>query len=241
MATVLGGVQLADDWFGVLEGEFDTPYMQKLAAFLEAETKSGKRIFPERENFFHALNITPLADVKVVIIGQDPYHGDGQAHGLSFSVQPGMDVPPSLRNMYKELEDDVGATHPGHGFLEGWAEQGVLMLNAVLSVEAHKAGSHQKKGWEKFTDRIIDELNRHHDGLVFILWGSHAQKKGAGIDRSRHLVLEGPHPSPLSSYRGFFGSKPFSQANAYLEAQGKTPIDWQLGPVEVKGEQLGLL
>ncbi|WP_417449279.1 uracil-DNA glycosylase [Kordiimonas sp.] len=241
MADVMNGVALGDSWYKVLADEFDADYMQKLAAFLEEETKSGKRIFPPRGNFFHALNLTPLEEVKVVIIGQDPYHDDGQAHGLSFSVQPGVDVPRSLRNIYKELEDDLGVTHPGHGFLEGWAKQGVLMLNAVLSVEAHKAGSHQKKGWETFTDRIIDELNRHHDGLVFILWGSHAQKKGAGIDRDRHLVLEGPHPSPLSAYRGFFGSKPFSTANEYLESQGKAPINWQLEPVKAPGNQPSLI
>lgn len=239
--AVMTDVPLIDGWRAYMAGEFTSDYMHKLAAFLEAEERAGKTIFPPRESYFHALNLTPPDAVKVVIIGQDPYHGAGQAHGLSFSVQPGVDVPPSLRNMYKELEDDLGVTHPGHGFLEGWALEGVLMLNAVLSVEAHKAGSHQKKGWEKFTHRIIEVLNSQHNGLVFILWGGHAQKKGAGIDRSRHLVLEGPHPSPLSSYRGFFGCKHFSKANAYLESQGKKPVNWQLAAVEAKGEQLGLL
>ncbi len=238
---VMDDIPLADAWHAALADEFKASYMHKLAAFLAAEVQAGKTIYPPRESYFHALNLTPPSAVKVVIIGQDPYHGVGQAHGLSFSVQPGMDVPPSLRNMYKELEDDLGVTHPGHGFLEGWAHEGVLMLNAVLSVEAHKAGSHQKKGWEKFTDRIIEVLNSQQDGLVFILWGGHAQKKGAGIDRTRHLVLEGPHPSPLSSYRGFFGCKHFSKANAYLESQGKKPVNWQLGGIEAKGEQLGLL
>ena len=234
-------IPLADAWRTALADEFAAAYMHKLAEFLAAEEGAGKTIFPPRESYFHALNLTPPEMVKVVIIGQDPYHDVGQAHGLSFSVRPGVDVPRSLRNIYKELEDDLGVTPPGHGFLEGWAREGVLMLNAVLSVEAHKAGSHQKKGWEPFTDRIIEVLNSQHDGLVFILWGGHAQKKGAGIDRSRHLVLEGPHPSPLSSYRGFFGCKHFSKANTYLESQDKTPINWQLDGVEAKGEQLGLL
>jgi len=228
-------------WQKALGDEFGKDYMQALEAFLASEKAAGKTIYPLEENLFHALEVTPLDDVKVVIIGQDPYHGPGQAHGLSFSVQPGVDVPPSLRNMYKELEEDLGVTHPGHGYLEGWAKQGVLLLNAVLTVEAAKAGAHQNKGWEKFTDRVIDELNSHHDGLVFILWGGYAQKKGGGIDKDRHMVLEGPHPSPLSAYRGFFGCGHFSKANDYLKAKGKTPINWQLDPITTPGEQLGLL
>jgi len=232
---------LPESWRPLLGGEFDKPYLKDLAGFLEQELAAGKTIYPATENIFHALEATPLDDVKVVIIGQDPYHGPGQAHGLSFSVQPGVDVPPSLRNMYKELERDEGVTHPGHGFLEGWAKQGVLMLNAVLTVEAASAGAHQNKGWEKFTDRVIEVLNETHDGIVFILWGGYAQKKGAGIDKTRHLVLEGPHPSPLSAYRGFFGCGHFSKANEYLKAHGKAPINWQLDPITTPGEQLGLL
>ncbi|WP_286830346.1 MULTISPECIES: uracil-DNA glycosylase [Kordiimonas] len=228
-------------WQKALGTEFDKDYMRALAAFLQSEKAAGKTIYPAEENIFHALEVTPIDAVKVVIIGQDPYHGPGQAHGLSFSVQPGVDVPPSLRNMYKELEEDLGVTHPGHGFLEGWARQGVLMLNAVLTVEAANAGAHQNKGWEKFTDRVIQVLNEAHDGIVFILWGGYAQKKGAGIDKDRHLVLEGPHPSPLSAYRGFFGCGHFSKANDYLTAQGKAPINWQLAPITTPGEQLGLL
>lgn len=231
---------LAESWQPLLSEEFSKPYMRDLEDFLRAEKAAGKTIYPAEENIFHALEATPVDDVKVVIIGQDPYHGPGQAHGLSFSVQPGVDVPPSLRNMYKELEQDLGVKHPGHGYLEGWAKQGVLLLNAVLTVEASKAGAHQNKGWEKFTDRIIDELNRHHEGLVFILWGGYAQKKGAGIDKVRHLMLEGPHPSPLSAYRGFFGCGHFSKANAYLETQGKTPINWQLEALEPAQGQLGI-
>jgi uracil-DNA glycosylase len=215
----------------VIGDELDAPYMRDLAAFLAAEAKAGKTLYPARENIFRALEATPFSDVKLVIIGQDPYHGPGQAHGLSFSVQPGVDVPRSLSNIYEELAQDLGVIHPGHGHLEGWARQGVLLLNAVLTVEAGKAGAHQNRGWERFTDRIIAELNRAHDGLVFILWGGYAQKKGAGIDRARHLVLEGPHPSPLSAYRGFFGCRHFSKANAYLESRGKTPVNWQPDPV----------
>lgn len=230
-----------DSWQPALAGEFDQPYMQALGAFLGGEQAAGKTLFPPQEVIFHALEATPIDTVKVVILGQDPYHGGGQAHGLSFSVKPGVKVPPSLRNMYKELEDSLGTQHPGHGNLEGWARQGVLLLNAVLTVEAGKAGAHQNKGWEDFTDRIIAAVNERCDGVVFILWGGYAQKKGKKIDRQRHLVLEGPHPSPLSAYRGFFGCRHFVKANDYLTSCGKVPIDWQLAPATSPSQQLGLL
>jgi len=232
---------LPDSWQSALAGELGQPYMQALGAFLGGEQAAGKVIFPPRETIFHALEAAPLDTVKVVILGQDPYHGDGQAHGLSFSVKPGVGVPPSLRNIYKELEESLGLEHPGHGCLEGWAKQGVLLLNAVLTVEAGKAGAHQNKGWEQFTDRVIETVNERSDGVVFILWGGYAQKKGKKIDRQRHLVLEGPHPSPLSAYRGFFGCRHFVKANAYLQSRGKTPIDWQLAPAASPSQQLGLL
>lgn len=221
-------IRLEESWKALLAPEFTRDYMQDLRGFLRAELAAGKRIFPKGSEYFAALDHTPADRVKVVILGQDPYHGPGQAHGLCFSVKPGVAVPPSLVNIYKEMASDLGITQPGHGCLLPWAGQGVLLLNSVLTVEAHNAASHQGRGWEIFTDHIIAELNRIHDHLVFILWGGYAQKKGAKIDRSRHLVITSPHPSPLSSYRGFFGSRPFSQTNAYLEAHGKTPIDWQL-------------
>lgn len=232
--------ELAESWRPSLADALCLPEMKALEAFLSAETATGKALFPPREEIFHALDATPLGDVKIVILGQDPYHGEGQAHGLSFSVRPGVKVPPSLRNIYKELEASLGVRHPGHGYLESWARQGVLLLNAVLTVEAGKAGAHQNKGWEKFTDRIIEAVNDSCEGVVFILWGSYAQKKGKKIDRSRHLVLEGPHPSPLSAYRGFFGCGHFAKANAYLKSCGKTPIEWQLAPAQDGKEQLGL-
>lgn len=228
-------------WQAHLKDELAQDYMCELSAFLQAEKAAGKTLYPAQENYFHALEVTPPEAVKVVILGQDPYHGEGQAHGLSFSVTPGVTVPPSLRNMYKELEASLGVTHPGHGYLEGWARQGVLLLNAVLTVEAGKAGAHQNKGWERFTDKVIDVVNRERDGVVFILWGGYAQKKGAAIDKSRHLVLEGPHPSPLSAYRGFFGCGHFKKANSYLRDRGQAPINWQLEPVKAVGEQLGML
>jgi len=221
-------IRLEESWKKLLEPEFAKGYMQKLHNFLRDELAAGKRIFPKGAEYFAALDHTPVDRVKVVILGQDPYHGTGQAHGLCFSVRPGVAVPPSLINIYKEMATDLGITRPGHGCLLPWADQGVLLLNSVLTVEAHNAASHQGRGWEIFTDHIIAELNRIHDHLVFILWGGYARKKGAKIDRNRHLVITSPHPSPLSSYRGFFGSRPFSQANAYLEAHGKTPINWHL-------------
>ncbi len=221
-------IQLENTWKTRLKPEFEKDYMRSLREFLNREKAAKKTIFPRGSEFFAALNHTPFDQVKVVILGQDPYHGPGQAHGLCFSVKPGVDVPPSLKNIYKELKSDLGIEPPDHGHLEKWAAQGVLLLNATLSVEAHKAGSHQNKGWEMFTDAIIDHLNREREGLVFVLWGSYAQKKGAFIDTKRHLVLKGPHPSPLSAHRGFFGCRHFSQINKYLESRGQTPIDWRL-------------
>jgi len=220
-------VQLHSSWKAALGNEFEADYMVRLRAFLQGEKAAGKRIFPPGNEIFNALNSTPLEDVKVVIIGQDPYHGPGQAHGLCFSVKPGVPVPPSLRNIYKELESDLDLKTPEHGYLQSWAEQGVLLLNATLSVEQGRAGSHQGKGWEEFTDRVIEILNQQQ-GLVFMLWGSYAQKKGAVIDRARHLVLQSPHPSPLSASRGFFGNRHFSRANTYLQQQGRPAISWQL-------------
>jgi uracil-DNA glycosylase len=221
-------IQIEPSWKQHLLPEFAKPYMSELRGFLQQERTAKKKIFPRSSEFFAALNACPFDKVKVVILGQDPYHGPGQAHGLCFSVRPGVDVPPSLVNIFKELKSDLGIERPSHGFLQSWAKQGVLLLNATLSVEAHRAGSHQNKGWEQFTDAVIDHLNRERSGLAFVLWGSYAQKKGAFIDGAKHLVLKGPHPSPLSAHRGFFGSKPFSKINAYLESQGKAPIDWSL-------------
>lgn len=215
-------------WLERLGAEFHKPYLVMLAEFLASEEAAGKILFPARRHIFNALNSTPLERVAVVILGQDPYHGPGQAHGLSFSVRPYVAKPPSLLNIFKELQDDLSIQPPDHGCLQTWAEQGVLLLNTVLTVAQSQAGAHQGQGWEAFTDQVIDLVNREREGVVFILWGSHARKKGRNIDRSRHLVLEGPHPSPLSAYRGFFGSKPFSKANDWLGRQGKPPIDWSL-------------
>ncbi|WP_417534030.1 uracil-DNA glycosylase [Marinobacterium stanieri] len=222
----------APSWQPWLQPEFDQPYMQSLKAFLQAEKDAHKVIFPHSSNWFHALEATPLDQVKVVIIGQDPYHQPGQAHGLCFSVKPGVRVPPSLVNIYKELNTDLGITPASHGFLESWAQQGVLLLNAVLTVEQSNANAHQGKGWEQFTDRVIQLVNEQCEHVVFMLWGSYAQKKGARIDQSRHLVLKSPHPSPLSAHRGFFGCRHFSQANQWLQEQGREAINWQL-PEEV--------
>lgn len=221
-------MNLDSRWHQVLLEEFERPYMQQLLSFIELEKTQSKQIFPLCQDRFNALNLTPLNEVKVVILGQDPYHGPGQAHGLCFSVKPGVRVPPSLRNIYKELDSDLGVRPVNHGCLESWARQGVLLLNAVLSVEAGRAGSHQGRGWELFTDRIVQHLSEKHEGLVFLLWGNHAQKKGAFIDPLRHLVLKSTHPSPLSAYRGFFGCRHFSQTNDYLIKQEKAPIEWQL-------------
>lgn len=221
-------VRLHASWKAVLADEFSKAYMLALKAFLLQRKQAGSVIYPPGARIFSALDHTPFDKVKVVILGQDPYHGPGQAHGLCFSVPPGVAIPPSLQNIYKEIYQDLGIRQPSHGCLLPWAEQGVLLLNSVLTVEAAQAGSHQGKGWEIFTDRIICELNQQRDHLVFLLWGSYAQKKGAIIDRHRHLVLESPHPSPLSAHRGFFGNRHFSHANLYLAEHGVGAIDWQL-------------
>ena len=202
--------------------------MAALKEFLVAERDKGKRIFPKGSEWFHALDVTPLEQVRVVILGQDPYHGEGQAHGLCFSVKPGVRPPPSLINIYKEMKNDLGLEPPSHGNLEAWAKQGVLLLNAVLTVEAGLAASHQGKGWERFTDAVIRLVNDQPRPVVFILWGSYAQRKAAFVDRKRHLVLASAHPSPLSAHNGFFGSRPFSKANEFLIANGQDPIDWDL-------------
>lgn len=224
----MADVALEPSWKNHLLPEFSKPYMEDLRQFLKQEKAAKKIIYPKGVEFFAALNATPFEKVKVVIIGQDPYHGPNQAHGLCFSVKPGVDIPPSLRNIYKELKNDLGIEPPNHGCLTKWAEQGVLLLNATLSVEAGRAGSHQGKGWEAFTDSVIDKLNRERENIVFVLWGSYAQKKGQFIDTKKHLVIKCVHPSPLSSHRGFFGSKPFSKINSYLEKNGMAPIDWRL-------------
>ena len=221
-------VQLEPGWKQHLAGEFEQDYMARLRAFLAAEKQAGKTVFPPGPDIFNAFNLTPFDKVKVVILGQDPYHGPDQAHGLCFSVQRGVKTPPSLVNIYKEIHRDLGIDIPPHGNLTHWAEQGVLLLNAVLTVEAGQAASHQKRGWEQFTDQAIEHLNREREGLVFLLWGSHAQKKGKLIDRDKHCVLTAPHPSPLSAHRGFLGCGHFSRANQYLLQQGKTAIDWTI-------------
>lgn len=222
-------IRLEPGWKTVLLSEFSKPYMQELRKFLNTE-KKGQTIYPRPSELFAAFNTTPLEQVKVVILGQDPYHGPGQAHGLCFSVRPDVRPPPSLENIFKELKADLNIARPDHGCLISWAEQGVLLLNATLSVRAGLPGSHQKKGWEEFTDHAIRYLNENHEHIVFMLWGSYAQKKGAFIDRKKHLVLEAPHPSPLSAHRGFLGCRHFSQANKYLKAHGKEIIDWSLPP-----------
>jgi uracil-DNA glycosylase len=217
-----------DSWKMALKSEFDAPYMAQLKQFLVTEKDGGKAIFPKGPLWFHALNSTPLDQVSVVIIGQDPYHGEGQAHGLSFSVPDDVLIPPSLVNIYKELKDDLAIPLAQKGNLQSWAEQGVLLLNAVLTVESGKAASHQGKGWERFTDAIIKAVNELPHPVVFILWGNYAQKKAAFVDRNKHLVLASAHPSPLSAYNGFFGSKPFSKANTFLKAHGLKEIDWRI-------------
>jgi uracil-DNA glycosylase len=225
-------IKLNASWRQKLDDQFQADYMQALRQFLLAEKVLGKHIFPPGDEIFSALNATDFDAVKVVILGQDPYHGPRQAHGLCFSVKPGVQVPPSLKNIYKELQADVDFEVPSHGCLQDWAQQGVLLLNAVLTVQAGQAASHQGKGWERFTDAIVGLLNKEREGLIFMLWGSYAQKKGAIVDRDRHLVLQSPHPSPLSASRGFFGNHHFSRANSYLESKGKRAIDWQL-PMQV--------
>ena len=219
-------IRLQPGWKNCLQDEFHQPYMQELRSFLLQRKKQGAVIYPPGALIFNALDSTPFELVKVVILGQDPYHGPRQAHGLCFSVQDGVQTPPSLVNIFKEIESDLGVPCTSNGNLQRWAEQGVLLLNAVLTVERGHAGSHQGKGWERFTDRIVAELNQHRNNLVFLLWGSYAAKKGDSIDSSRHLVLKAPHPSPLSAHRGFFGCRHFSRANSYLQEHGLEPIHW---------------
>ncbi|MGB1973666.1 MAG: uracil-DNA glycosylase [Vibrio toranzoniae] len=220
-------------WESIINDERDKEYFQSVLAFVEQQRNSGKTIYPPQEQVFNAFDMTPFESVRVVILGQDPYHGANQAHGLAFSVLPGVKIPPSLRNMYKELAQDIeGFEIPNHGYLDSWASQGVLMLNTVLTVEEAKAHSHAKCGWEMFTDAIIAELNQRSEPIIFLLWGAHAQKKGQAIDSERHHVLTAPHPSPLSARRGFFGCKHFSMTNKILSSIDQNPIDWRL-PNEV--------
>ena len=221
-------LKLEESWKERLRQEFEQDYMLTLRAFLLQEKQAGKQIFPAGNDIFNALNATTFENVRVVIIGQDPYHGPGQAHGLCFSVRPGVEIPPSLRNIYKEIAADLGIAPSRSGCLQGWAAQGVLLLNAVLTVESGKAAAHQGRGWERFTDRIIALLNEQGQHIVFMLWGSYAQKKGQIIDRSRHFVLASAHPSPLSASRGFFGNHHFSRANQYLLANAREAIDWRV-------------
>ena len=229
MTSKVSDVQIEASWKDLLAKEFDKPYFLELKAFLRQEKQSGKVIYPPGAQIFSAFNHCPFPNVKVVIIGQDPYHGPGQANGLCFSVAPGVQHPPSLVNIFKELESDIGFTPTANGDLSSWADQGVLLLNATLTVEAGKAGAHQNKGWEVFTDAVIDKLNTQREGLVFMLWGGYAKKKGSKIDQSKHLVLTSGHPSPLSANKGYwFGNKHFSRCNAYLTEQGATPINWPL-------------
>ncbi|MDX8382213.1 MAG: uracil-DNA glycosylase [Ghiorsea sp.] len=219
---------LDSSWLSHLAEEFEKPYMKTLQVYLKQRESLGIKIYPEENQYFTALNTSPLQAVKVVILGQDPYHGENQAHGLSFSVPLSQRTPPSLRNIYKELQRDLNILPPTHGNLVTWAEQGVLLLNSVLTVEAGHAGAHQGKGWEIFTNEVIATINRERESVVFMLWGSYAQKKGSCIDRDKHLVLESSHPSPLSAHRGFLGCKHFSKANVYLQQKGDVPINWNL-------------
>ncbi len=215
------------DWNPILRGEFDKPYWGDLQTFVAAE-RQRHAVYPPHEEVFAALHLTPYADVKVMILGQDPYHGEGQAHGLCFSVRDGVRQPPSLQNILKELESDVGCSPPSHGCLDGWARQGVLLLNATLTVRARQAGSHQGKGWETFTDEVIRAVSAKPERVVFVLWGAYARKKKPLIDAERHVVIESAHPSPLSAHNGFFGSRPFSRANQALVDAGRAPVDWCL-------------
>lgn len=221
---------ISNDWLSALGEEFKKPYYQKLYEFVKEEYNSTQ-VFPPSDDIFNAFHLTPLSQVKVVIIGQDPYHNIGQAHGLCFSVKPDVDIPPSLVNIYQELRDDLGCRIPNNGYLVKWAQQGVLMLNTVLTVRAHMANSHRGKGWEEFTDAAIRALNEQNRPIVFILWGKPAQMKKNMLNNPNHLILEAPHPSPLSAYRGFFGSKPFSKTNEFLKEHGEAEIDWQIEDV----------
>lgn len=221
-------IQLHESWKAPLLPEFQAAYMVQLRTFLLAEKAAGKQIFPKGSEWFRALDLTPLDRVRVVILGQDPYHGPGQAHGLCFSVKPGVRPPPSLVNIYKELQSDLGIPRADHGFLEYWTNQGVLLLNSVLTVEMAQAASHQKKGWEQFTDKVIQLVNAKDEPVVFMLWGAYAQKKATFVDANKHLVLKAAHPSPLSAHNGFLGCQHFSQCNAFLESNGLAPIAWAL-------------
>lgn len=218
---------IENDWLEPLTPEFRKPYYAELFKFVKEEY-AARKVFPPADDIFNAFHLTPLHEVKVVILGQDPYHNDGQAHGLCFSVKPDVDIPPSLVNIYQELHDDLGCYIPNNGYLTKWAKQGVLMLNTVLTVREHQANSHRGKGWEEFTDAAIRILDEQDRPIVFILWGSPAQKKAMMLHNPKHLILKAPHPSPLSAYRGFFGSRPFSQTNDFLVKNGLTPIDWQI-------------
>lgn len=227
-------IELEASWLQYLGEEFEQDYMQQLKQFLRTEKAAGRVIYPPGAEIFNAFNQTPLKAVKVVILGQDPYHGAGQAQGLCFSVAPDVRLPPSLVNIYKEVEQDLGVSMPAQGCLKAWAQQGVLLLNSVLSVQHGNAASHQGRGWERFTDRAIEIVNRERDGVVFLLWGAYAQRKGAIIDEQRHCVLRAPHPSPLSAHRGFFGCKHFSRANAYLQSRQLEPVNWRLPPANTQ-------
>ena len=220
-------MMISNDWLSELETEFKKPYYKNLYEFVKKEYNTTQ-IFPKADDIFNAFHLTPLSEAKVVIIGQDPYHEPEQAHGLCFSVKPGVDIPPSLENIYKELHDDLGCYIPNNGYLVKWAKQGVLLLNTVLTVRAHRANSHRGQGWEEFTDAAICALNKQDRPIVFILWGKPAQTKAEMLDNPNHLILKAPHPSPLSAYRGFFGSRPFSKTNEFLESRGESPIDWQI-------------
>ena len=219
--------EITNDWLPALQEEFKKPYYAELYKKVQEEYKETQ-IFPPADDIFNAFHFTPLSEVKVVIIGQDPYHNVGQAHGLCFSVKPDVDIPPSLVNIYKELKEDLGCYIPDNGYLEKWAKQGVLMLNSVLTVRAHQANSHQGMGWEKFTDAVIRAVNEQDRPIVYMLWGRPAQNKAKSVNNPKHLLLKAPHPSPLSAHRGFFGCKHFSQANAFLQEHGEEPIDWQI-------------
>lgn len=223
-------IELPESWHAALADELEKPYFKKLAEFVDEERRT-QQVFPPEDDVFNALKYTPYDQVNVLLLGQDPYHDDNQAHGLCFSVRPGIKPPPSLVNMYKELQSDVGFRVPNHGYLVDWAKQGMLMLNAVLTVRAHQPNSHKDKGWERFTDAIISKVNQKQDQVIFVLWGAYAQKKTALIDARRHVIIQSAHPSPLSARAGFFGSKPFSKINAALKAAGKPEINWQLADI----------
>ncbi|MCK5658697.1 MAG: uracil-DNA glycosylase [Alphaproteobacteria bacterium] len=229
--TKKSAIQLPKDWLAIIGGEFECPYMVKLKKYLQQEKNSGRVVYPKGTEIFNALNTTPFENIKVVILGQDPYHGPNQAHGLAFSVQKGIPIPPSLLNIYKEIKQEFGTEIPRHGDLTHWARQGVLLINATLTVRQASAGSHQGKGWEEFTDTVIREINDRLTHVVFMLWGAYAQKKGAFINSEKHLILTAPHPSPLSAHRGFMGCGHFLKANKYLKQHGHSPVDWEIADI----------